>query len=285
MSNRSLILEAATELLEASPTGDVATRGVAEKAGVRQPVIYRVFGDKDALLAAVVDHGFTRYLAAKRAAEPTADPVADLRRGWDQHTQFALEHPNLYRLMAAPGPACVPRAIGEMHALLHATLERVAQAGRLAVEPDRAADIVIAANTGVALTLLTRSGARPGTELSARVRDLVLAGILTPQAPEGGPCPPVSVERAATTLAALLRRSPPRSLTPAERALLAEWLTRIVDEGAPPPGSGADASGAQGSRTGGSRTEGSRPEASRTGGPRAEGTLTGGSRTTERSTT
>lgn len=264
MSNRSLILEAATELLEASPTGDVATRGVAEKAGVRQPVIYRLFGDKDSLLAAVVDQGFARYLAAKRAAEPTADPVADLRRGWDQHTQFALEHPNLYRLMAAPGPACVPKAIDEMHALLHATLERVAQAGCLAVEPDRAAGIVIAANTGVALTLLTRPGMRPDTDLSARVRDVVLAGVLTPEASAGDTSPSAGTQRAATTLAALLRCDPPRSFTPAERALLAEWLTRLIDDGAAP-----------GSRTDGSRTDGSR----------TDGSCGNGSRTTDRSTT
>ncbi|MEV5384600.1 SpoIIE family protein phosphatase [Streptomyces sp. NPDC052721] len=245
MGNRSLILEAATELLEASPTGDVATRGVAEKAGVR-PVIYRLFGDKDSLLAAVVDQGFARYLAAERAAEPTTDPVADLRRGWDQHTRFALEHPNLYRLVAAPGPACVPTAIDEMHALLHATLERVARAGRLALEPDRAADTVISANTGVALTLLTRPRMRPDTDLSARVRDVVPAGVLTPEMSVGDSSPPVRTQRAATTLSALLRRDPPRSFTPAERALLSAWLTRLIDGGAIP-----------GSRTGGSATGGS----------------------------
>ncbi|MGW2714092.1 TetR/AcrR family transcriptional regulator [Streptomyces sp. NPDC001356] len=275
MSKRSLILEAATELLEASPTGDVATRGVAEKAGVRQPVIYRLFGDKDTLLAAVVDQGFARYLAAEQAAEPTADPVADLRRGWDQHTQFALEHPNLYRLMAAPGPACVPKAIDEMHALLRATLERVAQAGRLAVEPGRAADIVISANTGVALTLLTRPGTRPGTDLSARVRDVVLAGVLVPEASTGGTSPPVTRGRAATTLAALLRCESPCALSPAERALLCEWLTRLTDDDGATP-TPAD---------GGSRTHESRTHESRTGGFRTDETRTGGSRTTDRSTT
>ncbi|MER7200731.1 TetR family transcriptional regulator [Streptomyces sp. CB01635] len=234
MDKRSLILEAATELLEASAKGDVATRSVAEKAGVQQPVIYRFFGDKDRLLAAVVDHGLARYLAAKRAAEPTDDPVADLRRGWDQHTQFAVEHPHLYRLIATPGPSCVPEAIGELHALLRTTLERVAQAGGLAIEPDRAATIVTCANSGVALALLARPDDRPGTDLSAQVRDITLAGILTPEPGAGTPSTPLTMAQAATTLGALLRSASPPSFTPAEQGLLAEWLTRITQDGRAP---------------------------------------------------
>jgi AcrR family transcriptional regulator len=231
---RPLILEAATELLEASANGDVATRSVAEKAGVQQPVIYRLFGDKDRLLAAVVDHGLARYLAAKRAAEPTDDPVADLRRGWDQHTQFAVEHPHLYRLIASPGPACVPEAIGEMHELLRTTLERVAQAGRLAIEPDRAAKIVTCANSGVALALLARPDDCPGTDLSAQVRDITLAGILAPEPGAVTPSAPLTMAQAATTLGALLRSASPRSFTPTEQGLLAEWLTRLTQDGPAP---------------------------------------------------
>ncbi|GGV80915.1 MULTISPECIES: TetR/AcrR family transcriptional regulator [Streptomyces] len=230
MDNRSKIIEAAAELLEASPTGQVATRSVAEKAGVQQPVIYRLFGDKDRLLAAVVDHGFEQYLGAKRAAEESADPVADLRRGWDQHTQFALEHPNLYHLMTAPGPTVAPRAIGEMRTLLRGVLERVAQAGRLAVEPGRAVEIVMSANTGVALALLARPDEQRDIGLSRQVREIVLAGVLTPGPAHRTPAESVTVPRAATTLAALLRSDPPESFTAAERALLAEWLTRLAQD-------------------------------------------------------
>ncbi|CAL9646246.1 TetR/AcrR family transcriptional regulator [Streptomyces sp. enrichment culture] len=232
MDNRSRILQAATELLEASANADVVTRSVADRAGVQQPVIYRIFGDKDSLLAAVVDHGLNQYLAAKRAMEATPDPVADLVRGWDQHTQFALEHPNVYRLMAAPGLASAPQALGEMHKLLRAILERVAQAGRLAVTPERAADIIMSANTGVALALLSRSETQPSTELSDQVRDIVLAGVLTPDpgdAPSHGTATTVQV---ATTLAALLRATPPQSFTPAERELLAEWLMKLTHDAA-----------------------------------------------------
>ncbi|MEO3876466.1 TetR/AcrR family transcriptional regulator [Nonomuraea sp. B12E4] len=233
MDQRSRIILAATELLEASPNGDISTRGVGEKAGLQQPVIYRLFGDKDGLLSAVADHGFGEYLAAKRAAVPTSDPVADLRRGWDDHTRFALEHPNVYRLMYAPGLASAPKSVGEAHELLRSVLERVARAGRLAIELDRAAEIVISANSGVALALLTRPELHRSAELSVRVRDIVLAGILTPE-PDAGPQPaPLGVPQAATTLAALLRSQPPESFSPAERELLAEWLTRLAQDTRP----------------------------------------------------
>lgn len=66
------------------------------------PMLYRLFGDKAGLLAAVVDRGFERYLASKREARPSEDPVEDLKSGWDNHMRFALEHPSHYRLMYSP---------------------------------------------------------------------------------------------------------------------------------------------------------------------------------------
>ncbi|MGW4601352.1 hypothetical protein ACWEOA_39700, partial [Streptomyces sp. NPDC004457] len=110
--------------------------------------------------------------------------------------------------------------------------------------------------------------------LSARVRDVVLAGVLVPQASTGGTSPPVTRGRAATTLAALLRCESPCALSPAERALLCEWLTRLTDDDGATP-TPAD---------GGSRTA-TRTHESRTGGFRTDETRTGGSRTTDRSTT
>lgn len=44
-------------------------------AGVGAPALYRQFGDKDGLLAAVVEAGFFEYLEGKRAATPSDDPL------------------------------------------------------------------------------------------------------------------------------------------------------------------------------------------------------------------
>lgn len=133
MDAREKILDAATELLGRASAADVSTRAVCEAAGVGAPMLYRLFGDKAGLLAAVVDRGFEQYFASKRAARPSDDPVADLKRGWDNHMRFALDHPNHYRLMYSPELTTPPAAANEAHALLRGVLERCAAAGLLTV--------------------------------------------------------------------------------------------------------------------------------------------------------
>ena len=86
-------------MLSESADADVSTRAICQAAGVSAPALYRHFADKDNLLAAVVDFGFEQYLAGKRAAVPSDDPVRDLRTGWDNHVGFAVANPNYYRRM------------------------------------------------------------------------------------------------------------------------------------------------------------------------------------------
>jgi AcrR family transcriptional regulator len=220
---RTRILEAAADLLSRSSEADFSTRAVCEAAGVGAPALYRQFGDKDGLLAAVVDLGFEKYLSAKRAAEPSGDPVRDLRDGWDTHVAFAVENPNYYRLLYSL--AVPPKAATEAHELLVAVLERCAAAGRLKVSTDIAAQMVMAANAGVALSLITRPGIYTTPDFSTRVRDSVHAAILT-DAPATEPEP---VAATARTLGAQLRQNPPKHLTEPETGLLQQWLTQLAD--------------------------------------------------------
>ncbi len=226
MDIRTKILEAAEQLLDASSDGDVQTRAVCEAAGVGAPVLYRTFGDKNGLLSAVVDYGFDRYLSVKRAAVPSDDPVADLRDGWDSHVAFALAHPSVYRLMYSPGFAQVPAAAGEALELLRLVLVRCAEAGRLLVTPEAAAQAIMAANVGVSLALITQPGAYTDPELSHRVRRAIHAEVLTgePQ-PAGGGTP---LATTTVRLAALLDRDDGGALTAAELALLRQWLDRLA---------------------------------------------------------
>src|SRR5215217_3177430 len=186
MEMRTKMLEAAESLLDASPDGDVSTRAVCEAVGVGAPVLYRLFGDKTGLLSAVVDYGFDRYLATKRAATPSEDPVADLRSGWDTHVAFALAHPAVYRLMYSPSFSRVPGSAAEALRLLREVLDRCAAAGRLRLPPDNAAQTIMAANVGVALSLVTQPEAYRDPELSTRIRDAVHARVLT-DAPAAAP--------------------------------------------------------------------------------------------------
>ncbi|GAB3149637.1 TetR/AcrR family transcriptional regulator [Amycolatopsis stemonae] len=221
MDLRTRILEAAADLLSRSAEADFSTRAVCEAAGVGAPALYRQFGDKEGLLAAVVDRGFEKYLAGKRAAKPSDDPVRDLRDGWDNHVAFALDNPNHYRLMYS-GLSTPPGAAAEAHSLLLAVLERCAAAGRLKLPPPLAAQMVMAANAGVALSMITRPELYSDRGFSTRVRESVLAGVLADE-----PAGPGGVEVTATTLAARLRETPPGMLTAAEATLLQEWLARL----------------------------------------------------------
>jgi AcrR family transcriptional regulator len=227
MDTRTRILEAAEKLLDASPDRDIATRQVCEAAGVGQPVLYRLFGDKDGLLRAVVDHGFDRYLATKRAARPSADPVKDLRSGWDTHVAFGLEHPALYRLMFSPRFDTVPEAAAEALGLLRAVLVRCAQAGVLAADVDLATQTIMSANIGVTLSLVTQPKAYANPALSQTVRDAVHRALLVQDASSRA-APRRALVTSANQVAALLDTAGDVPLTPAETALMRQWLTTLA---------------------------------------------------------
>lgn len=212
----------AARLLAESPSGDVSTRAVCEAAGVTQPVLYRLFGDKDALLAAIADLVWEDYLGTKRAAEQSDDPVEDLRRGWDAHTAFAVDNPHAYRLVFGSDLTTRPAAIAEAMALLTAVLQRVAARGRLRVAAEDAARIVMSANSGLALGLILRPEIYPDPAASVIVRDAVFRSILVDAAAAS---PAEATVVAATTLRAALTGTVP--LTPAEAGLLDDWLGRF----------------------------------------------------------
>src|ERR1700712_2496501 len=155
---RQRLLAAAREQLAASPTAEIATRAVCETAGVSQPVLYRIFGDKQGLLDALVEDGFARYVERKSALRRTGDPVADLYAGWDDHMDFALTTPALYRLMFAPRPGRTSAARQQIFDILVRILVRCAAAGRLTAEPAGAARTILSANVGVALNMINQPG-------------------------------------------------------------------------------------------------------------------------------
>ncbi|WP_405505673.1 TetR/AcrR family transcriptional regulator [Streptomyces cyaneofuscatus] len=229
-STRTRILQVAAQLVGDSADGDISTRAVCEAAQVGAPALYRHFGDKEGLLSAVVDHGFERYLASKRERGASADPVADLRRGWDSHVEFAVRNPNLYRLMNSPAMRTPPAAALESHRILTRDLERAAAQGRMRVAPELAAQMVMSATVGVALMLVARPATFDDPGLSRRVRDAVHASILTPD-PGAGTPEEAEVPSAAARLSALLREAQGSGLSTAEAALMKEWLARVANTG------------------------------------------------------
>lgn len=154
-------------------------RAICEQAGVRMPTLYHHFGSKAGLLEAVVDEGFARYLALKADAEPTGDPIEDVRAGWDQHVRFGVQNPGFYALMygqVTPGTRPEPQQRAT-RMLIH-LLRGADHQGRLAVPVEQAAAHVLSANVGVTLHLITASEPVPG--LSEAVREATLAAIVAP---------------------------------------------------------------------------------------------------------
>ncbi|SDH18880.1 transcriptional regulator, TetR family [Lentzea fradiae] len=220
---RQQVLEAAAGILERDGVQAVSTRSVAAAAGIRAASLYQFFEDKDGLLDALAVHAFDLYLAGKDTLPRTADPVADLRLGWDAHVAFGLAHPALYLLMFTPArPGRRPPAGDRARVRLLGFLDRVAEAGRLRVPPAVAAELMTAAAIGVTLRLV--SAEDPDTGLSARMRDTVIGSVVTDVAPaeESGLAP------RALALDAALAAADDLPLRSAETALLRDWLERLA---------------------------------------------------------
>jgi AcrR family transcriptional regulator len=223
---RAGLIEAAERQLTASAEGDIATRAVSEEAGVTQPVLYRLFGDKRGLLDAVADTGFERYARRKTELEITDDPVADLYAGWDDHMAFAAEQPALYQLMFAPRPQSAASTYRRILELLEQTLLRCAAAGALTTTPRLAAQLILPANIGVALSRIAQPALFDDPALSHRARDAVFAAVLTnPAAPSAAD----PLRAAARQLRSQLSLTGTDSLEERETALLDRWLERIDD--------------------------------------------------------
>ena len=90
----------------------------------------------------------------------------------------------------------------------------------------------MSANVGVALSLITQPATYADRNLSTRVRDAVHRSVLTPEAlstkESGGDADQRDAAGPAVQLIALLADA--RSeFSPAEHAMLREWLARLID--------------------------------------------------------
>jgi AcrR family transcriptional regulator len=229
---RERMIRAAVELLSSGGRDAVSTRAVCAAAGVQTPTIYRHFGDMRGLLDAAVTRCFENYLQAKRTRPREPDPVNDLRRGWDVHVEFGLANPGVYALLyGAPGPHARPAAVREGDAILRGLVERIAKAGRLRVDVDRAVQMLHSACRGVTLNLISTPAAERDQSLSATMREAMLAMLTTDASPREDGEDDLRARRA-VALKAVLGESP--GLTRAEAALLSDWLDRLSGKSSHP---------------------------------------------------
>jgi len=248
---RQQLLNAAMEQLTSSVDGELSTRAICAAVGVSQPVLYRIFRDKQGLLDALVAEGLARYTERKAGLETTPDPVADLATGWDDHIAFARENPELYRLMFAARPAhngADSAARNGVLELLKGSLRRCASAGALLMDVDQAAAVIFSANIGLALNILADPETYGPQAVSNAMRSALFSAIVNDVRPEKTAShgahnsaqntltqntPTLSTHTSsalamnARTLAAQLDTQNIPELIAEERALLRVWLGRL----------------------------------------------------------
>ncbi|THG35910.1 TetR/AcrR family transcriptional regulator [Glaciibacter flavus] len=224
---RTRIVEEAARLLREDGPGAVTTRGVAARAGVQAPAIYRLFGDKDGLLEAVAEHVMADFVSAKAATVAAAeaddlDPVEDLRAGWNGQIDFGLSNPALFRLLSDPSRVASSAAARRGLRVLEARIHRVAVTGRLRVTEQRAVGLFQAAGVGVITTVL----ATPPDDRDPGLTHAALEGVLAQILSDA----PVAADdrRLAATVAFRSWAPTFDQLSSSERLLLAEWLDRVV---------------------------------------------------------
>ena len=98
---RDELVDAASALLaESGDMDQLSLRGVARRAGVSAPSVYRHFPDVEHLTVAVMERRFPELAAAiAEARRGVDDPRRALLAGCLAYCRFALDHPGHYRVM------------------------------------------------------------------------------------------------------------------------------------------------------------------------------------------
>jgi AcrR family transcriptional regulator len=227
VGSRARIVHSAAELLREEGASAVTTRRVAEKAGVQPPAIYRLFGDKDGLLEAVVEHVMHRYATSKgeivdEASAQDVDPLDDLRDGWQAQIAFGVANPTLFRLLSDPERVSRSQAAATGRQVLRRRVHRLAAAGRLRVSEARAVAMIQAAGIGVIQTLL----ATPPDQRDPELPDVMYRAVMAQILADG----PAAADGTTLTAAVTFQAIAPQltMLSDAERQLLDDWLARVV---------------------------------------------------------
>ncbi|MGH7893037.1 MAG: TetR/AcrR family transcriptional regulator [Candidatus Binatia bacterium] len=180
-STRDTILAAAEAILSRGGEKALSIRELCARVGVTAPTIYHHFGDKDGLVAEVVDLCFTEFDRAIAEGPTPADPVEALAWAFDRYVAYGVAHPAHYRLLfqrklERPTPSGIAA---------YTRLERLAQAidaaGRLRVPVSEAAPAFWAAVHGVT-TLVIAGFMHRAAPAIHHVRDALSAHLTTLEA-------------------------------------------------------------------------------------------------------
>lgn len=197
----ALIKAGLRAVAEDGPEG-FSLRDVATRAGVTPPAVYRHFRDKEELLAAIAAECSERLTAtvADALADAPDDELGRFRQIGIAYVQFAVAHPEHFRVLALPG--LLARLPPEQRAHLEAqqaaqrhALEAAQAAGQIADIP--VDELMLTANAlvhGLAHMIvegqLGKVDAKRATELAIAVTGAVGIGFIPRDQRPGDPMRP-----------------------------------------------------------------------------------------------
>ena len=162
----------------------VALRPLAAACGCTTSTIYSLFGNRDGLIQAVVQHVSESFGESQHAVRRTADPLTDLMGLGRAYRSWALENPAFYQVMFArvPKTDCEPIA-PKQHPSIEPLMDAVARSVDTGVlgggQPDQITRSIWAGVHGwVALELIgamPRGQRKSVTEYSRHLRSLLAA--------------------------------------------------------------------------------------------------------------
>jgi AcrR family transcriptional regulator len=171
----------ALELLRAGGPAALTTRAVCECAGVTAPTLYHHYGDKDGLLRAVAQAELLAMFARKQGMKSTGKPLKDLKRGWDDWVEFAIEQPHLVRALQASGGTTTQALREAAEAIAAGRLAKLAMTTPLVLDAPTAARVLVAGANAVVQMLLDGLTVPEVRELSALLRDGLVSSLYASQ--------------------------------------------------------------------------------------------------------
>lgn len=230
---RQRMLKAAAELLVGGGRAAASTRAVSALAGVQAPAIYRQFGDLDGLLREAARDVMRDYVRTKALRTPLADPLEDLRRGFDQHVAFGLAHPAAFAILTTDIDTDDDDTHRDGQAILQGLVERIARAGLLRVSVAHAVALIHAAGAGATLALIGTPAAHRDLRVATDLRDATIAAITIPTTSSTSTSTTTTASTIAARAIALQAvldddAAGAASLSSSEQQLLREWLQRLA---------------------------------------------------------
>jgi AcrR family transcriptional regulator len=169
LSTGERLVAAALAVLERDGPAAIQARTLAGEIGASTMAVYTHFGGMPKLIEAMIGEGFARFAEHVRQVAHTDDPMADFIAEGMAYGEFAMQNPQLYRLLFgltdlgrirkrsadADTPWDLAEAVDALSVPVSA-VERVIEAGRIRPQdPKRAATQMLSATHGFVLLAMT----------------------------------------------------------------------------------------------------------------------------------